>query len=98
MPGTTVSACVDYALRLTERFDGRATSIDGTYIAAARPRCGEGVFQVTRDARSALRFVHTDAASRFCTESRAGVQGMDDRLRQLIRTYAIDIVAIRRPR
>ena len=98
MPGTAVSTCIDYALRLTERFDGRATCIDGTYIAAARPRSGEGVFQVTRDAGSAMRFLHADAASRFCAESRAsGVQGTDDRLRRLIRTYAIDIVAVRRP-
>jgi hypothetical protein len=98
MPGTPVSSRTDYAIRLAERFDGRATYIDGAYIAVAGLRSGEGAFQVTRDARSAMRFAHTDAASRFCVESRTGVQGMDDRLRRLIRTYAIDIVAIRKPR
>lgn len=94
MTGPTASAGMDYALRLMERLDGRATHIDGSYVAASKPDPAEGDVQVTHDARQAMRFGHPEAARRFCAAGREARS--DGRLMQLVCAYAIDVVAIRR--
>jgi hypothetical protein len=98
MAGPTATAGMDYALRLTERYDGRATHIDGSYLATSRPDLEEGGPQVTRNTRQALRFRGADAAAQFCADGRAArLPAGDGGLTELIRTYAIDVVAVRRP-
>ena len=98
MSGPTMPPCMDYVLRLAERIDGWATHIDGTYVAATKPRAGEGGPQVTRDAGAAMRFHDADAASRFLAGSLArGLSEMDSSLSRLIHTYVIDVVGVGRP-
>lgn len=95
--GSGQSAGMDYVLRLAERFDGRATSIDGSYVASDASRGGSR-HQITRDPRAAMRFAEPGAAERFRVQARTPAPpDIAGSVAALMRAYAVDVVAVRRP-
>ena len=87
---------MSYVIRLTERLDGTATSIDGMYLSLAAVAADTGS-PVTEHTDGAMRFRRHDDATSYLRVLAASTVADDTRMRLLTSTYGFEIVAARPP-
>jgi hypothetical protein len=88
---------MSYVIRLTERLDGTATSIDGMYISLVAVSADTGS-PVTGHTDEAMRFHCHDDATSYLRLLAASTVADDTRMRLLTRNYGIEVIAVRPPR
>lgn len=87
---------MSYVIRLTERLDGTATSIDGMYISLMAVTADTGS-PVTGHSDRAMRFRCHDDATSYLRLLAASTIADDSRVRLLTSTYGVEIVAAQPP-
>jgi hypothetical protein len=87
---------MSYVIRLTERLDGTASSIDGMYLSLVAVTADTGS-PVTGHTDEAMRFRCQGDAASYLQVLAASTVANDTRVRVLTRTYGIEIVAARPP-
>jgi hypothetical protein len=85
---------MSYVIRLGERLDGTATSIDGMYLSLAAVTADTGS-PVTEHVDGAMRFRCHDDATSYLRVLAASTIRDETRLRLLTSTYGLEIVAVR---
>ncbi len=94
---------MSYAIRLQERYDGIATSLDGMFVAMTSTTPAKGA-PVTNDVEKALRFRCRKDVVRYledadgCGEIGAANADRETRVQRLIGTYSLAVVRLRPPR